>query len=285
MAKSRLSLLFSVPIHILYHNFCAIALKKAREITGIGYNFDMRRFHIGSTEWAPPRVPIQLPLGEGSLGWLVSLIRRHRLDLLDLQLAPIAEACWAYWQEVGDLDEGGDAVAALAYLTERKAERLLAPPPEPEPDEPEPIWTSLPEQYRAAMLDLTELESERALLFFRRAAPDLEDYELPLPFGQLDSERLLLALQSLLKRALPLTEPSLPERPPVSIHARMIEIRHALQQHSRPVPFENLLFAGSSRLEILGYFLAMLELLRLQQIEVELRENEIWMMELKGGRE
>lgn len=263
-------------VHRLYHNFCAFAFRKAREITGIGYNFCMRRFHIGSPEWAPPRVPIQLPLwGEGSLGWLLSLIRKHRLDLLDLQLAPIAEACWEYWQEVGDLDEGGDAVAALAYLTERKAGRLLAPPPEPE--EPEPLWTSLPEQYRAVMSDLAELESERALLFFRRAAPDMEDYELPIPFGQLDSKRLLLALQSLLERALPLPEQALPERPHVSIHARMIEIRHALQQHNQPVSFERFLPIHSSRLEILGYFLAMLELLRLQQIEVEMRENEIWM--------
>jgi segregation and condensation protein A len=237
----------------------------------------MRRFHIGSAEWAPPRVPIQLPLGEGSLGWLVSLIRKHRLDLLDLQLAPIAEACWEYWQEYGDLDEGGDAVAALAYLTERKAERLLAPPPEPEPEEPEPLWTSLPQQYRLAMSHLTELESERADLFFRRAAPDLEDYELPLPFGQLDAKRLLLALHSLLERALPLTEPSLPERPHVSIHARMIEIRHWMNQSNEPASFEQLLPANSSRIEILSYFLALLELLRLQQIEVELREDGIWM--------
>lgn len=239
----------------------------------------MRRFHIGSAEWAPPRVPIQLPLlGEGSLGWLVGLIRRHRLDLLELQLAPIAEACWEYWQEVGDLDEGGDAVAALAYLTERKAERLLAPPDEPETEEPELLWTSLPEQYRTAMVNLAGLESHRALLFFRRAAPDMEDYELPLPFGQLDSMRLLLALQSLLERALPLDEQTIPERPHVSIHARMIEIRHALQQYNQPTPFERFLPVNGNRIEILGYFLAMLELLRLQQVEVELRENGIWMI-------
>lgn len=239
----------------------------------------MRRFHIGSAEWAPPRVPIQLPLlGEGSLGWLVSLIRKHRLDLLELQLAPIAEACWEYWQEVGDLDEGGDAVAALAYLTERKAERLLASPPEPETEEPDLLWTSLPEQYRTAMVNLAGLESDRALLFFRRAAPDMEDYELPLPFGQLDSKRLLLALQSLLTRALPINEQAIPERPHISIHARMIEIRHALQQYNQPAPFERFLPVNSSRLEILGYFLAMLELLRLQQVEVELRENGIWLI-------
>jgi hypothetical protein len=27
-----------------------------------------------------PRVPLQLPLGFGSLGWLAYLIRKHKLD-------------------------------------------------------------------------------------------------------------------------------------------------------------------------------------------------------------
>ena len=95
----------------------------------------MRRFHIGSPEWSPPRVPLQLPLGFGSLGWLAHLIRKHKLDLTEVDLAPVAQACYDYWREVGDMDEAGDALATLAYLTERKAQRLLAPDPEPEPDD------------------------------------------------------------------------------------------------------------------------------------------------------
>jgi hypothetical protein len=87
----------------------------------------MRRFHIGSPEWSPPRVPLQLPLGFGSLGWLAHLIRKHKLDLTEVDLAPVAQACYDYWREVGDMDEASDALATLAYLTERKAQRCSRP--------------------------------------------------------------------------------------------------------------------------------------------------------------
>jgi segregation and condensation protein A len=97
----------------------------------------MRRFYIGSPEWSPPRVPLELPIGSGTLGWLITLIRRQRLDVLEVALAPIAQACYDYWRSVGDLDEAADALAVLAHLMERKAERLLMPEPTtPEPGHP-----------------------------------------------------------------------------------------------------------------------------------------------------
>jgi chromatin segregation and condensation protein Rec8/ScpA/Scc1 (kleisin family) len=125
----------------------------------------MRRFHIGSPEWSPPRVPLQLPLGFGSLGWLAHLIRKHKLDLTEVDLAPVAQACYDYWREVGDMDEAGDALATLAYLTERKAQRLLAP--EPEPDDTADEWlapTRLPDAYLRVAEHLRRREGARMQL-------------------------------------------------------------------------------------------------------------------------
>lgn len=239
----------------------------------------MRRFYIGSPEWAPPRVPVQLPLGFGSLGWLLHLLQRQKVDLLALDLAPIAQACYDYWREVGDLDEASDSVAILAHLTERKAERLLTPPPEPTPEETEE-WLApahLPETFMTAVAFLREREEECLQRFFRHASVDPDAFEAPLPPNLELPDTLWLAFQRLLQRALPVPD-AIPERRYFSLHARMITLRQALQEAGKPVSFETLVSEASDIYDLLVSFLAMLELWRLGQIEVSLdAERVIWL--------
>ncbi|MFQ3611065.1 MAG: segregation/condensation protein A [Fimbriimonadales bacterium] len=238
----------------------------------------MRRFHIGTPEWAPPRVPLQLPLGYGSLGWLVNLVRKQRLNLMEVDLAPIAQACYDYWQSVGDLDEASDALAVLASLTERKAQRLLMPDPEPE-TEPEwdGVFNSLPQHYLQAVAWLREREGERAMLFFRGMPVDTDAILLPDPEGAELPDRLWLALRRLLQRVLPVPD-AIPERRYFSIHARMVELRQYLSQSSEPIPFDNLVQTCETVLDLLVWFLAMLELWRLEQVSVTVDEsNQLWL--------
>ncbi len=237
----------------------------------------MRRFHIGSPEWAPPRVPLQLPLGYGSLGWLVSLIRKHQLNLLEVDLAPIAQACYEYWQSVGDIDEASDALAVLASLTERKAQRILMPEPEPEPEaEWEMVAMPLPQHYLQAVAWLRERESERATVFFRGMPIDPEAYPLPDPEGAELPDRLWLALRRLLQRVLPVPD-AIPERRYFSIHARMVELRERLSHTEKPLAFEVLIQDCENVLDLLVWFLAMLELWRLEQVCVSVDEaHQIW---------
>ncbi|MEN3001170.1 MAG: hypothetical protein ABDI19_04920 [Armatimonadota bacterium] len=237
----------------------------------------MRRFYIGQPEWSPPRVPLELPFGAGTLGWLITLIRRQKLDVLEVALAPIAQACYNYWCTVGDLDEAADALAVLAYLTERKAERLLMPePPAPEPiEEPEPVALCLPQRYVPLIEFLKEREAAQSLLFFRAMAPDPAAYETPLPWGAALPDQLWLALRRLLQRVAPMPD-AIPERRYFSIHARMVEIQEQLRRSNAPLPFETLARPARSVLELLVYFLAMLELWRLGQIEVGLEAGEIF---------
>ncbi|MCS7066305.1 MAG: hypothetical protein NZL85_08545 [Fimbriimonadales bacterium] len=236
----------------------------------------MRRFYIGQPEWSPPRVPLELPVGAGTLGWLIALIRRQKLDVLEVALAPIAQACYDYWRTVGDMDEAADALAVLAYLTERKAERLLMPePPAPEPvEEPEPIALCLPERYTPLIEFLRECEASQSLLFARAMAPDPAAYETPLPWGAALPDQLWLALRRLLQRVAPMPD-AIPERRYFSIHARMVEIQEQLRRSNTPLPFETLARPARSVLELLVYFLAMLELWRLGQIEVKVQDSEI----------
>jgi chromatin segregation and condensation protein Rec8/ScpA/Scc1 (kleisin family) len=49
---------------------------------------------------APARAAA-VAVGFGSLGWLAHLIRKHKLDLTEIDLAPVAQACYDYWREYG----------------------------------------------------------------------------------------------------------------------------------------------------------------------------------------
>ncbi|MCX7993282.1 MAG: hypothetical protein N2651_06390 [Fimbriimonadales bacterium] len=243
----------------------------------------MRRFHIGSPEWSPPRVPLQLPLGFGSLGWLAYLIRKHKLDLLEVDLAPVAQACYEYWREAGDMDEAADALATLAYLTERKAQRLLAPEPEPGTED-DTEWlepTHLPNSYLPVLEYLRQREGERMQIFFRGSAVDPRDYELPPEFGAELPDQLWLAFKRLLERRLP-PATEIPHRRYFSIHARMIEMRERLSRAVEPVAFDAFADDALDRMDLLVSFLAMLELWRLGQVEVALDDlGVVWLQ----GRE
>ncbi len=239
----------------------------------------MRCFHIGSVEWSPPRVPLQLPFGFGSLGWLAHLIRKHKLDLLEVDLAPVAEACYAYWREAGDMDEAADALAVVAYLTERKAVRLLAPEPEPESDEEAESFelSRLPDSYLPILEWLRQREGERMQIFFRGGAIDPREYELPPEFGAALPDQLWLAFKRLLEQRLP-PPTAIPHRRYFSIHARMIEIRERLNRALRPIPFDTFASDALDVMDLLVSFLAMLELWRLGQVEVRIDESgALWL--------
>jgi chromatin segregation and condensation protein Rec8/ScpA/Scc1 (kleisin family) len=167
------------------------------------------------------------------------------------------------------MDEAGDALATLAYLAERKAQRLLAPDPEPELDD-EAEWlapTRLPDAYLQLAEHLRQREGARMQLFFRGGAIDPCDYELPPEFGAELPDQLWLAFKRLLEQRMPLPD-AIPHRRYFSLHARMIEIRERLQGAAQPLPFDTLAQDALNVLDLLVSFLAMLELWRLGHIIV-----------------
>src|SRR3712207_861248 len=94
---------------------------------------------------APPPIHVESPRFTGSLATLFTCVRDRKVDLLDVLLFPICEAYFAYLLGTvdKDLDEAAAALAALAYLLERKAWALL-PTPEPEPEVEEELQLALP---------------------------------------------------------------------------------------------------------------------------------------------
>jgi len=224
---------------------------------------------------APPPIQVESPVFSGSLAMLFQCVKAHKLDLLDVPLAPICEAYFAYILEtvVNDLDEAAAALAALAYLLERKA-WLLLPTDEPEP-EPEEL-VELPEptthDYQIAIEALRMWEEERSLRYFRPQDAGPDPYELPYEIGNVTPMDLAIAFEKVLKKAHP--EPMAPLSKPRKSLTEMIGVAlMALTPDWRT--FEEIIVKPFTRSDAVYWFLALLELTRLGQAQVRVLDDEV----------
>ncbi len=223
---------------------------------------------------APPPIHVACDAFDGPLGTLFALVRDHRVDLLGVPLGPVCEAYFLYLAADAerDLDEAAAALAALAYLLERKAWRLLpVSEPEPEMDEPmDPLDPTVAE-FAEAIAALRAGASERELLFFRGAGPGPDPYELPYNLANVAPNDLARALERLLRRAEP--EPPERERPARSLAEHMTLVVAALTPEWTPL--EKLVPTPFTREEAIFWFLGLLELVRLGQAKARLGEDDV----------
>jgi len=224
---------------------------------------------------APPPIQVESPVFNGSLAMLFQCVKAHKLDLLDVPLAPICEAYFAYILEtvVNDLDEAAAALAALAYLLERKA-WLLLPVDEPEPEVEELM--ELPEptthEYQIAIEALRMWEEERSMRYFRPLEAGPDPYELPYEIGNVTPMDLAIAFEKVLKKAHP--EPMAPlSKPRKSLTEMIGVVLKAMTPEWRT--FEDIIVKPFTRSDAVYWFLALLELTRLGQVHVRVLEEDV----------
>lgn len=223
---------------------------------------------------APPPIHVTTPTFDGSLATLFGCVRDHKIDLLDVPLFPICEAYFAYLlaSERRDLDEAAAALAALAYLLERKA-WLLLPSEDPEPEIEDA--SSLPEptahEYRLAIEALSVWHEARKSLFFR-AVDGPNPYEIPLSFSEITPGDLSRAFEEVLRRATP--EPfEPPSKPRLSLQEQMGRVLLAIGFEWRSL--SEMLPEPYTRSEAVYRFLALLELMRLGQVAAKIDETTV----------
>jgi segregation and condensation protein A len=224
---------------------------------------------------APAPIQVECPRFSGSLAMLFACVREKKVDLLDIPLFPICEAYFAYLidSDLADLDEAAAALAALAYLLERKAWGLL-PTPEPEPENDEPLDLVAPTVYEfdLAIETLRQYHLERSRLFFRPSESGPDPYEVPLVLGDVSAADLARAFEAVLRRAHP--DPmDMPAKPRLSLSEQMALVLSVLSKHWRPLGA--LLEEPFTKAEVVYWFLALLELIRLGQAAVRLEGEEV----------
>jgi segregation and condensation protein A len=224
---------------------------------------------------------VRLTVFEGPLDLLLHLIRTHKLDIWDIPIAQITEQYLEYLElmERLDLDVASEFIVMAATLMEIKS-RMLLPRPDPVDEEgaegndprAELIERLLEyERFQQVAEQLRELASESRRSFPRAA---VEQWEGAVPLVELRPADLLEAL----RRMAPEETTEDPEsrhpslrvrRHAVNLRQRVAEVLRRVQTATGPVAFSSLVYRGGQRIsrsEVLVTFLAILELVRQEQI-------------------
>jgi segregation and condensation protein A len=224
---------------------------------------------------APPPIQVQTPTFDGSLGMLFQCVRDHKVDLMDVPLAPICEAYFMYLIQSKDveLDEAAAALIALAYLLERKAWLLLpVTEEEPEIEDALELPPSTITQYDAAISALNLWHEERSKNYYRSFEGGPDPYEIPYTLTNVSPSDLALAFERVLARAKPdSVQPLGPARK--SLAQQMSIVLKSLAKEW--LSLDLLVPDDITRSEAVYWFLALLELVRLGQVNVRMHDAEV----------
>ncbi len=208
----------------------------------------------------------------GPLDLLLYLLEREEIDIYDIPVARITDQYVAYIDSVGysDLDNIGDFLSMASYLLKLKSRMLLPAYISDEEsvsegeDPREELVNRILEykQYKQLGDYLADRYNEGQKVFFRYGQFEVES---------LDSEvsssikALVRAWEGILNRNQAEVEFDLPQG--ADIAEKMDSIMNRLPTNGISISFEDIYSTNTSRRETLVYFLALLELIRLQKVE------------------
>jgi segregation and condensation protein A len=223
---------------------------------------------------------IALPHFEGPLDLLLHLIKEHKLDVLDIPIALVAEKYLEHLAQMRELnlDVAGEFLVMASTLAHLKS-RLLLPKPElradvegddAQGDPREELVRRLLEyqKYKAA----AEALGGRALLdrdtFVRRVVPEkVPSADDELGLVEISVFKLIEALDRVLKNAAPEIRHEV-TRERVSLSDAIHTLADRLRAEGT-VPFRSLFEGERQRHRIIILFLAVLEMCKLRLIRVD----------------
>ena len=224
----------------------------------------------------PDALEVFLETFEGPLDLLLYLIRRQNLDILDIPIAEITSQYMEYVEVMRtvNLDLAAEYLVMAAMLAEIKS-RLLLPRHEEVEDEDDPRAELVRrlqeyERFKQAASDINEMPLLGRDNFLVDVEAIREDKEKPEP--EVDMRELMLAFNEVLKRV-DMQKHHAIEREEISIRERMTYVLSKLNSATNIdekgfVEFQTLFTLEEGRLGVVVSFMAILELLKLQVIDM-----------------
>jgi len=219
----------------------------------------------------PQALEVFLDAFEGPLDLLLYLIKRQNLNILDIPIADITEQYMEYVELMKELrlELAAEYLVMAAMLAEIKSRMLLPRTVEADDDEDDPRAELVRrlqeyEQFKQAALDVNELERmERDNFQTQSQVPDLKLQRLPPPVQLLE---VLEALREVMQRADLFTHHRV-ERESLSMRERMTQVLEQVRS-DQFTEFPNLFDIAEGRMGVVVTFMAVLELLKSQLIEL-----------------
>ncbi len=230
---------------------------------------------------------------EGPLDLLLHLINQLEIDIYDIPAAEITNQYLSYVNTMQqlELDVASEYLVMAATLIAMKSRSLLPDHTEEddefyEEDPREELTRRLVEykKYKEAAEKLHVLEEERTMFFSRPPSDHLfaSNVEGPLHVSIYD---MLGAFQKMMRRKkLAIPPKATVRREEVSVETRMKALREKLRFSKEPMLFEEL-FDSNERNELVVSFLAILELMKQNEIKILQKGNFAKLYVMSGGNE
>jgi segregation and condensation protein A len=212
---------------------------------------------------------------EGPLDLLLDLIRKQDIDIYDIPIARITEQYLAYVEKIRELDVNvaADFIYMAAVLIHIKSKMLLPRDPSAKAEELEDPRTELVnrllehEKFKSAAQMLLQKQQIEDAVLTNPALKDFIDAEGTEPEMAADVIDLVKTFQQILERVR--TRPMINVDEDTVTVGQMIDyLRRRLAIESRPIRLKQILMRVESRQALVCMFLALLELVRLQAIQV-----------------
>ena len=220
---------------------------------------------------------VQLDRYDGPLDLLLFLIRREEVDIYDIPIAKITKQYVTYIELLEQLDPNdiGEFLVLAATLMEIKS-RTLVPSPPPEEDDEEFVDPRLElvhqlleyKMFKDAAQALGTAADERAQRFGRNPVPPMPEGEPEIDLESVQVWDLLTAFGKVL-REIGLAEGKHGvsyDDTPLALHA--VDLVDYLQREGGSASFDRI-FEGRNKGEVIGLFLALLELIRAKRVRAE----------------
>lgn len=222
---------------------------------------------------------IRLNNFEGPLDLLLYLIKDSKVEIEDIKLASITEQYLDYMKDIDkvDMEKAAEFIEVAATLVEIKSKAMIPQEQEKQQDEDDPEWLLLQrlKEYKLYKEASEKMKSQEiANRMYKQ--PDEKCYDFKNVLTQMDINGLINAFTSLMTKAA-VREVVQEERTIVkdrwTVEEKIFEIKTVLMDKDE-VKFSSLVGDDFTRGEIITLFMAMLELLKHQIINI--RQTEMF---------
>ena len=234
--------------------------------------------------YVPPNaLEILLDSFAGPLDFLLYLIKKQNLDILDINVAKITEQYTSYIElmDAMQVELAGDYLVMAAYLAELKS-RMLLPRPVEQTEEEDPraeLIKRLQEyqRYKEAAERIDKIPRIDREIFAANAK--LPEFTTQAPLIDVPLEDLTIALAEVLRRA-EQSHAHLINFEELSTRERMTQILERMRTESF-IEFTSLFKPKEGKIGVVVTFLAILELLKDSLIEI-VQSEEFGPIHIKG---
>lgn len=224
----------------------------------------------------PEALEVFLEAFEGPLDLLLYLIRRQNLNILDIPITEITQQYIEYINLLGEMnfELAAEYLVMAAMLAEIKSRMLLPKAPTDEGEEEDPRAELVRrlqeyERFKSAATNLDELPREYRDYIIASAHVDNKQHYVAPP--EVDMRELMMAFKDVLARANLKISHEI-EREPLSVRDKMTYLLDTIRI-KKFFSFESLFNPDEGKQGIVVTFLAVLELLKAQTLDIVQHDN------------